>query len=48
VGEYFGVAATSSGFTIVLIQGAHSFTGPGAVPIIGKNSVVVAEVTLKR
>jgi hypothetical protein len=44
VGEYFGVAPTANGFAAVTIQGTPLAGGSTSVPIIGENSVVVAEV----
>ena len=44
VGEYFGITATRTGFAAVTIQGTPLVSSPTSVPVVGQNSVVVAQV----
>jgi hypothetical protein len=48
VGEYFGIAATRTGFAVVTVQGTPLVSEPSTVPIVGENSIVVAEVRATR
>lgn len=48
VGEYFGIAATRTGFAVVTVEGPPLVSEPSTVPIVGENSIVVGEVRATR